>query len=74
VKEKRSIAFDAVAGPPIAVTFARVCTIVGETDAALRELETLVAVPFGITANHLRHDSCWDSLRGDPRFARLLGE
>lgn len=70
--DERSIAIDAVAGPPIAVTLARVYTTVGEKQIALRHLAPLLPVPFGLTANRLQLDPCWDPLRNEPGFQALL--
>jgi tetratricopeptide (TPR) repeat protein len=51
---------------------ARIYTMVGEYDAAINQLETLLAVPSPTNVPMLRMDPRWDPLRGHPRFQRLL--
>ncbi len=55
-RDERSIAIDAVAGPPLAATLARVYTIVGEKDLAVRKLAPLLSAPFGLSAKELKYD------------------
>ena len=56
------------------VTFsvARIYAMVGEKDAAIERLEYLMSIPSLVSAPLLRVDPTWASLRGDPRFQRLL--
>ena len=65
---------DAFDGPILTVTQARVATICGEHDAALKLLARSLQVPAGITANELRRDPTWDPLRGNAAFQRLLNQ
>jgi serine/threonine-protein kinase len=51
---------------------ARIYTMVGEYDAAIDQLEILLAVPSNTAVPMLRIDPTWDPLRGHPRFQRLL--
>ncbi len=44
----------------------------GDKDAAFKQLETSVQNPVGITYGELKLDPTWDSLRGDPRFEKLV--
>ena len=51
---------------------ARIYTMVGEYDAAIDQLEILLAVPSNTAVGLLRIESTWDPLRDHPRFLRLL--
>ena len=53
---------------------ARIYTIVGEYDAAIDQLELLLAVPSPMSVPTLRIDPTWDPLRGHLRFQALLEE
>jgi len=53
---------------------ARIYTMVGEYDAAIDHLESLLAVPSPMTVVTLRLDPTWAPLRDQPRFQRLLEE
>ena len=51
---------------------ARIYTMVGEYDAAIDQLEILLAVPSITAVGMLRIDPTWNPLRGHPRFQRLV--
>ena len=51
---------------------ARIYTMVGEYDAAIDQLEILLAVPSITAIPMLRIDPIWKPLRDHPRFQRLL--
>ena len=51
---------------------ARIYTMVAEYDAAIDQLEILLAVPSPTAVPMLRIDPTWDPLRSHPRFQRLL--
>ncbi|HXI63150.1 MAG TPA: BTAD domain-containing putative transcriptional regulator [Gemmatimonadales bacterium] len=53
---------------------ARIYTMVGEYEAAIAEIEHLLAIPGHLTVPWLRIDPTWDPLRGDPRFRKLISE
>src|SRR5437773_271192 len=53
-------------------SFAMICARVGETDLALEQLEALTKTPGGPSYGDLRLDPSWDSLRGDPRFEKIV--
>ncbi len=53
---------------------ARIYTMVGEYDAAIDQLEALLAVPSPMSVPTLRIDPTWNPLRGHPRFQALLEE
>ena len=44
----------------------------GERDLAIEQLEILAGVPSNISYGALRFSPDWDSLRGDPRFEKLV--
>ncbi len=51
---------------------ARIYAMVGEYDAAIDRLESLLAVPSNTSVPMLRIDPVWDPLRDDPRFQQLV--
>ncbi|MCH7876621.1 MAG: hypothetical protein IH965_15190 [Gemmatimonadetes bacterium] len=53
---------------------ARIYAMVGEYDAAIDQLESLLAVPSPTTVPMLRIDPTWDPLRDNPRFQALLAK
>jgi len=61
-------AFFGEAGP---MALAEVYTALGDTGAALDQLEALLAVPSFFSGAQLRADPIWASLRGNARFVRL---
>ncbi len=46
--------------------------MVGEYDAAIDQLEALLAIPSPTAVPMLRIDPTWDRLRDHPHFQRLL--
>jgi TolB-like protein/predicted Ser/Thr protein kinase len=52
--------------------FAMICAWLGESDLALEQLEVVTKVPGGPTYGELRLNPMWDSLRGDPRFEKIV--
>jgi eukaryotic-like serine/threonine-protein kinase len=63
---------DAYKGPSVAEDRARILARAGDVDAALDEIEQLLAGPSWISAHTLRLDPRWDPIRNDPRFQALL--
>jgi TolB-like protein/Flp pilus assembly protein TadD len=60
-------------GPDLGAERAQILVRVGETEAALAEIERLLAGPSMTTSVHtLRLDPRWDPIREDPRFQALL--
>ena len=53
---------------------ARIYTMVGEHDAAIDRLESLLAVPSPTAVPMLRIDPAWKPLRDHPRFQALLAK
>jgi serine/threonine-protein kinase len=66
---------DAFFGPLVAVNRAWILSQAGAADAALDEIERLLAEPsFFVTGHTLRLDPRWDPIRDDPRFHALLAK
>jgi len=57
---------------PFVVDLAHIYTILGDNEAALEQLEHLLANPSYLSAPFLRMDPRWDPLKDDPRFQALL--
>jgi TolB-like protein/predicted Ser/Thr protein kinase len=66
------IAKDSLWGPVAVANLALVYAWTGERDRALEQLETVATIPNGPTYGDLRFNPCWDSLRGDPRFEKIV--
>jgi TolB-like protein/Flp pilus assembly protein TadD len=66
------VAKDALQGVQLITNLARICAFTGEKDLALKELDTVSKLPYGPTYGELRLDPEWDSLRGDPRFEKIV--
>ncbi len=62
---------DAFEGPAITEGVAQVHAILGDKDRAIEILEGLLSRPSGVTAQSLKINPIWDSLRSDPRFQAL---
>src|SRR5205809_3090548 len=70
--ELTPVAKNAVDGAGVLYFFAVICAWTGERDLAFEQLETLAKIPAGASYGDLRLDPSWDSLRGDPRFEKIL--
>jgi len=44
----------------------------GARDRALEELEKVATLPNGPSYGELGFNPCWDDLRGDPRFDKIV--
>lgn len=63
---------DAVVGSELMTFLAVIYAWTSEKDLALEQLAETVKIPGIITYGHLRLHPYWDSLRGDPRFEKIL--
>jgi TolB-like protein/predicted Ser/Thr protein kinase/Tfp pilus assembly protein PilF len=70
--ELMPIAKDSVVGPDIVTNLALVYAWTGERDRALEQLEVVAKIPAGPTYGDLRFNPCWDPLRGDARFDKIV--
>jgi tetratricopeptide (TPR) repeat protein len=66
------LAKDAVAGGILITNLARIYALTGEKDLALEQLDIVSKLPYGPSYGELRLDPEWDSLRGDPRFEKIV--
>jgi serine/threonine protein kinase/Flp pilus assembly protein TadD len=70
--ELMPIARDSLAGPRVVTNLALVYAWAGERDRALAQLEIVAKIPAGPTYGDLKFNPCWDSLRGDKRFDKIV--
>ena len=70
--ELQSIAKESLNGPIYVANLALVCVWTGEHDRRLEQLEKIATIPNGPTYGDLRFNPCWDDLRGDPRFDKIV--
>ncbi|MGE5207865.1 MAG: tetratricopeptide repeat protein, partial [Alphaproteobacteria bacterium] len=66
------VSTDAVVGSELMTFLAVIYAWTGEKDLALEQLAATVKIPGILTYGHLRLHPYWDSLRGDPRFNKIL--
>jgi len=59
-------------GPDALYRLALVYATVGESDAAIVEIERLLSIPSPYSANSFRLEPYWTKLRDSPRFQKLL--
>src|SRR4029077_8361534 len=70
--ELMPIAKSSLFGPRAVTNLALVYAWTGERDRALEQLEIVGQIPAGPTYGDLRFNPCWDSLRGDKRFDKIV--
>jgi hypothetical protein len=63
-----------VDGPVLAESRALILTQTGDAEAALDEIERLMALPCDVNVHTLRLDPRWDPIREHPRFVALLAQ
>jgi serine/threonine-protein kinase len=69
--EVMPVSRDALSGAHVALNRARVEARCGGIDAAIAQLQELLAIPGTVSPPLLRIDPGWLPLRGDPRFRKL---
>jgi hypothetical protein len=52
--------------------FAVICAWAGEKELACQQLVAATQIPGDISYGQLRLNPYWDSLRGDPRFEKIV--
>jgi tetratricopeptide (TPR) repeat protein len=70
--ELMPIAKNSLFGPRVVTNLAVVYAWTGERNRALEQLEIIARVPAGPTYGDLQFNPCWDSLRGDKRFDKIV--
>jgi serine/threonine-protein kinase len=65
---------DALNGPILKISLARIHTFVGNHDEAISLLERSLSTIGGATVSELKFDPTWDALRQHPRFQKLVGQ
>ena len=70
--ELAPMAKDSLDGVDVLYIYAVICAWTGECDLAVEQLETLVKIPAGPSYGDIRLSPCWDPLRGDPRFEKIV--
>jgi TolB-like protein/class 3 adenylate cyclase len=63
---------DAMDGPSYITNVAMIYAWTGEKDLALEQLAISAKIPAGVTYGELKLYPQWDSLRGDPRFGKIV--
>ena len=63
---------DSWIGPTWITYLAAIYAWCGEKEAALDQLETSAKLPVGISYGELKRSPDWDSLRGNPRFEKIV--
>ena len=67
------IAKDSLNGPTLVANLALVYAWTGDRDRALEQLEKIATLPgLAPTYGDLRFNPCWDDLRGDKRFDKIV--
>ena len=66
------ISKDAIDGVVFAVNLAQIYVWTGEKDLAIEQIEAVERVPNPLSYGFLKLHPQWDSLRGDPRFEKIV--
>jgi TolB-like protein/class 3 adenylate cyclase/Flp pilus assembly protein TadD len=68
------ISKDAVDGTVFAVNLAQIYAWTGETELAIEQITAVERVPNDLSYGLLKLHPRWDSLRGDPRFEKIVAD
>ena len=68
------ISKDVVDGPFLAGNPAQIYAWTGEKDLAIEQIAAVERVPNSLSYGFLKLHPYWDSLRGDPRFQKIVAE
>src|SRR5215467_14112381 len=63
---------DSWIGSTFTTYLAEIYATCGEKEAALQQLKISAELPTGVSYGELKQSPIWDSLRGDPRFERII--
>jgi hypothetical protein len=63
---------DAIDGADLILNLAVICAWTGEKELALKQLAEAAQLPSTLNYGWLRLHPDWDSLRGDPRFEKIV--
>src|SRR5437773_2552689 len=66
------ISKDAIDGASLAMNLAQIYTWLGDKDRAIEQIATLERIPNPLSYGLLKLHPYWDSLRGDPRFEKIV--
>jgi serine/threonine protein kinase/Tfp pilus assembly protein PilF len=66
------ISKDAIDGADLAINLAQIYAWAGEKDLAIQQIEAVERVPNTLSYGLLKLHPYWDSLRGDPRFEKIV--
>jgi tetratricopeptide (TPR) repeat protein len=66
------ISKDAIDGADIAINLAQIYAWTGEKDRAIEQIAAVERAPNGLSYGLLKLHPYWDSLRGDPRFEKIV--
>jgi TolB-like protein/Flp pilus assembly protein TadD len=66
------ISKDAIDGTDIAINLAQIYAWTGEKDRAVEQIAVVERVPNSLSYGLLKLHPYWDSLRGDPRFEKIV--
>jgi hypothetical protein len=67
-----AISKDAIDGAALAGGLAQIYAWVGEKDLAIEQIAAVQRVPNDLNYGLLKLSPTWDSLRGDPRFEKIV--
>jgi hypothetical protein len=63
---------DAIDGAALAINLAQIYAWTGEKERAIEQLAAVERVPNRLSYGLLKLHPYWDSLRGDPRFEKIV--